>query len=146
MEPNYKIRGTNDLLEVFEDKVVITPKGLMGFLNKGLKGAKTIPFQSITAVQFKKPGLTTGYLQFSVIGGNESRGGVLAAVQDENTFAFNRKKELVEEIKNFIEARMGIKGKSGPSNLSEEFERLHHLKEKGIISEEEFIEAKKKLL
>jgi len=48
-----KILGVDTDLEVFEDKLTITPKGVLGFLNKGLKGIKTIPFTSITAVQHK---------------------------------------------------------------------------------------------
>ncbi|MEW5871452.1 MAG: tetratricopeptide repeat protein [Chloroflexota bacterium] len=68
----YTMRGVQDLLEVYEDKVAITPKGVLGFLNKGLKGTKMIPFISITAIQFKKPGMTNGYLQFTLSGGNEN--------------------------------------------------------------------------
>ena len=40
--PKYSIRGVQDVLEVFDDKLMITPKGLLGFLNKGLKGTKEI--------------------------------------------------------------------------------------------------------
>jgi len=32
----YTMKGVQDLLEVFEDKITITPKGVLGFLNKGI--------------------------------------------------------------------------------------------------------------
>jgi hypothetical protein len=37
MSSTYTMKGVQDLLEVFEDKVTITPKGVLGFMNKGLK-------------------------------------------------------------------------------------------------------------
>ncbi len=54
MSAIHTMRGVQDLLEVFEDKVTITPKGVLGFLNKGLKGTKEIPFHSIVAIQIKE--------------------------------------------------------------------------------------------
>ena len=86
MKPVYKMKGVGELLEVYEDSLTITPKGLIGLASKGLKGTKTIPFTSIAAIQFKKSGLTSGYLQFTLPGGVESRGGVFQAANDENTF------------------------------------------------------------
>ena len=63
----YKVRGVGGELEVFEDKVTLAPKGALGFLTKGLKGTKSIPFESITGIQHKKAGIATnGYIQFSM--------------------------------------------------------------------------------
>lgn len=88
------MKGVQDLLEVFEDRVTITPKGVLGFLNKGVKGTKEIPFTSIVAVQFKEAGTVfSGYLQFTIPGGNENTGGILAATKDENTFMFAHAKQ-----------------------------------------------------
>ncbi len=58
------------------------------------------------AIQFKKSAMTNGYLQFTVPGGNESRGGVFSAASDEPTFMFAGQNELAESIRGFIEARM----------------------------------------
>ena len=101
----YTMKGASDLLEVFEDKVSIAPKGVLGFLNKGMKGTKEIPFGSIVAVQFKEVGAVfSGFLQFTIAGGNESRGGLLAAAKDENTFMFAHTKNnlLAKEIKDTL--------------------------------------------
>lgn len=56
MSAIYTMKGVQDSLEVFEDRVTITPKGVLGFLKKGIKGTKEIPFASIVAVQFKEAG------------------------------------------------------------------------------------------
>jgi hypothetical protein len=56
MKPVFKMKGVGELLEVYEASLTITPKGLIGLASKGLKGMKTIPFTSITAIQFKKSG------------------------------------------------------------------------------------------
>jgi hypothetical protein len=153
MSAVYTMKGVQDLLEVFEDRIAITPKGLLGFLNKGIKGTKEIPFASIVAVEFKRAGLVfSGYLQFTIPGGNESRGGMFAAMQDENTFMFAHSKNnaIAEEIKNYIDASIrksrSPQAESSPTNLSDELRRLADLREKGALSEDEFQAAKKKVL
>lgn len=150
MNAIYTMKGVGELLEVYEDKVAITPKGMMGFLVKGLKGTKTIPFFSITAIQFKKSGLVSGYLQFTVPGGIESRGGAFAAAADENTFMFKGHNELALEIKDYIEKRIqelhNPQVISSGSSVSDELQKLADMKAEGILSEEEFRTAKKRLL
>src|SRR5688500_9311454 len=79
----YHMVGRGVEMRVFNDKVELTPKGVVGVLNRGLKSTKTITFVSITAIQHKRAGFTVGYLQFSLHGGLESKGGVTAAVKDE---------------------------------------------------------------
>ena len=109
MSSIHTMKGVQDQLEVFEDKVTITPKGILGFMNKGLKGTKTIPFSSISAIQFKEAGAVfSGYLQFTIPGGNESKGGVFSAASDENTFMFAEKKNnaLAIQIKEYIETKV----------------------------------------
>ena len=152
MSPIFTMKGVQDQLEVFEDRVTITPKGVLGFLNKGIKGTKEIPFQSIVAVQFKEAGIFSGYIQFTIPGGNESRGGILAATKDENTFLFANKKgnALAIEIKTYIDSavrKMRTPQAGTPTiNLSDELQKLAKLKEQGILSNEEFQVAKKKLI
>jgi hypothetical protein len=149
MNPIYTMKGVAEILEVFEDRVAITPKGILGFLVKGLKGTKMIPFYSIMALQFKKSGLTSGYLQFTVPGGNESERGVFAAASNENTFMFAGHNEMALEIKDYIEKRMMELRRPEPTSsnnrLSDELQRLANMKEAGILSEEEFLTAKKRM-
>ncbi len=153
MSAVHTMKGVQDLLEVFEDRVTITPKGVLGFLNKGIKGTKEIPFTSIVAVQFKEAGAVfSGYLQFTIPGGNESKGGIFAATKDENTFMFAQAKNNAQakEIKEYIDG--AIRRSRAPqaavpvTNLSDELLKLGQLRGKGVLSEDEFQAAKKKLI
>jgi hypothetical protein len=156
MDPIFKMKGRQDTLEVFEDHLTITPKGVLGLLNKGVKGTKSIPFLSISAIQFKKSGLLNGYLQFTLAGGNESRSGILDATKDENTFMFSRHNDQAEKIKDYIEQRMREMRSSSHReqmdnsapviSLGEELTKLAKLRDDGILSEEEFQAAKSRLL
>jgi hypothetical protein len=87
MEKEYV--GRNGKIVLYDDHLVIK-RGARGFLLGGgmLRGDKTIPFGSIVAVQFKKSGMTLGYIQFTLMGGNEAKGGVMQSVTDENTVNF----------------------------------------------------------
>jgi len=147
------MKVVQDSLEVFEDMVTITPKGVLGFLSKGIKGTKEIPFTSIVAVQLKEAGpLFNGYLQFTIPGGNESRGGIFAATRDENTFMFRHAKNnaMAKEIKEYIGEAMRKartpQAATPATNLSDELQKLAPLREQGVLSEDEFQAAKRKLI
>jgi hypothetical protein len=156
MKPIYSIRGIQDLLEVFEAKLTITPKGFTGLMNKGLKGTKTIPFSSISAMQLKQAGFFSGYLQFTLSGGTESKAGLLAATKDENTFMFRWNNETMVEIRDFIEARQrqtprSLTASSPPAipqiqSIADELAKLVILQEKGFLTIEEFEAAKSALI
>ena len=141
------MKGIQGTIEVFDNKVVITPKGILGFFNHWLKWAKSIPYSSITGVQFKKSGFTSGYIQFTIPGGNESKWGLFSATKDENTFMFVKDNELALQIKDFIEEKITNKNNSASKfSSADEIEKLYSLMEKGIITKEEFDEKKKNLL
>ncbi len=147
----YSMKGVQDLLEVFENRVAITPKGVLGFMNKGIKGTKEIPFSSIVAVQFKEAGaILSGYLQFTIPGGNESKGGLFSATKDENTFMFARKENnaLAIVIKSHIDSKVGQARTphATAQSLSDELQKLALLKSQGILSDDEFQAAKIKLI
>ena len=106
--------GHNGQIEVLEDRIVISRKGVFGFL---LKGDKTIPFASITAVQFKTASaFFNGYIQFTVHGGNESRGGIASAGTDENSVMFRagRQAEEFARLKAIVEAKICPKRTRAP--------------------------------
>ena len=151
----HRMEGVAEVLEVFEDKVTITPTGVLGVLTKGLKGTKTIPFFSITAIQFKSAGFTSGYIQFTIPGGNESRGGVFDAAGDENTFMFSNSgsnNQIAEIIKNYIETSIQALRSPKPAavtntvGIADEIKKLADLKAQGVLSDSEFQAAKAKLL
>lgn len=152
-KPVYEMTGVQDLLHVFTDRVEITPKGILGFLNKGITGTKYIPFSSIVAVQFKESGAVfSGFLQFTIPGGVESRRGIFAATKDENTFMFigAANNALARTIKHHIDQAVA-KGKESQTSLSrtslaDELQKLSDLKSQGILTDQEFQAAKSKLI
>ncbi len=148
-----RMKGVSEEIVVFKDKVTITPKGAWGFLAKGLKGTKTIPFYSVSAIQFKEAGAVfSGYIQFTIPGGNESKGGVFAAANDENTFMFAGRENnaQAQEIKEYIESAIrklrAPQLNVGAASLTEELQKLGQLKQQGVLTEEEFQSAKRKLI
>lgn len=100
--------GINGQIFITGNKVTIRRKGGMALLTQGLKGEKNIPVKNITSVQFKQATkITNGFIQFSILAGNEAKGGILNAVNDENTVMFNAKQEPdFIEVKNYIEDKI----------------------------------------
>lgn len=152
-ERTYELKGAgHTFLDVNESSITIHRKGMLNFINQGLKGEKAIPLSSIRAIQIKKPGLTSGYIQFSITGGNESKGGVFEATADENTVMFADKNTLkeMEELKSYIEAKIiKLNNPQQTSNkLSgpEEIKRYKELLDQGILTREEFEKKKNQIL
>ncbi|MCB9072499.1 MAG: SHOCT domain-containing protein [Bdellovibrionaceae bacterium] len=149
-QDSIKIKGVQDILEVFEDKLTITPNGVLGFINKGLKGTKEIPFRSIHAIQIKKASmLINGFIQFSISGGKESKSGIFGATQDENTFMFNAKmNDEIERVKIFIESKQrdALKVAGPQTTKTDELIKLNELLKSGAINEEEFNSMKKEII
>lgn len=94
--------------------------------------------------------LTNGYIQFSFLGGKEAKGSLMEATRDENTIMFTsvqqpdfeKAKTMLEDIlKNIFEDKSTSK-----VSVADEIEKLSLLKDKGILTEEEFNHKKKELL
>lgn len=149
----YEFHGVGGVLRVYEGKLTITPKGTMGFLTKGMKGTKSIPYSSITGIQFKEAGAVfSGYLQFTILGGVESAGGLFDAASDENTFMYAgvENNEFAIEVNRYIETAVANarvpSSAAGANGLSDELQKLASMKEQGLLSEDEFRTAKEKLI
>lgn len=149
MEKEYVFKSNaKAIVTVEKDIIRIKRKGLLSFATQGLKGEKSIPIRNITAIQIKKPGFTTGYIQFSQHGMMESKGGVFDSVSDENTIIFNKKDyEKALDLKKYIESVQDEQNNQSPltseSSGADEILKFKELMESGVITEEEF-EAKKK--
>jgi hypothetical protein len=145
-------RARGATLELHDDCVVIHRGIIWGVLfQHGIKGEKRIPFTSIGSVQFKAPGLTTGYIQFAVMGGVENVRGVFSSISDENTVHFFNEVEF-EKARRFIEQRLGERDRrtsrveqSGIS-VAEQLEKLAALLDRGLLTLEEFQTQKRVLL
>jgi hypothetical protein len=126
-----EVEGINGQIRLTQNRVIISRKGAKAFVTQGLKGDKEIPISRITAIQFKPAdNLINGYLQFSIQGSWESKGGVFAATQDENTVMFSVfQQPAFEEVKRYIDSFID----GNPISLS--MLRLSELKAAGIQAE-----------
>jgi len=160
MAMKLEAKGVTGMVEVDEHFVVIRRKGVGAKLMYGwTRGEKRIPIDSITAVQFKKPGLSRGYIQFSLAGGIESTRGILAATKDENSVLFSSShSDEFEAIRRYIEsyigARQAMTRRTHPPaevpapalDIVGQLRQLAALREEGILTEEEFTVQKARLL
>ena len=148
----YFMKGVQDELVVYPDKLTISPKGVLAFFNKGISGTKTIYYKNITGVEFREAGdVFSGFMTFTIPGAVEKNSGIFKATKDENTFMFAGvdKNVLANTIKEYVEKNLGlptIQSNSGNGDISVELEKFSRLKEQGVITEDEFVAAKKKLL
>ncbi len=144
---HFKSNGKFDVL-VENGIIKVTPHGFANSINKGLIGQKIYDINNISGVQFKTPGMTTGYLQIILIGGRDARGGVVSAVKDENSITFSKKEtHLAHELKEYIEHCIQRRTSATPvsSNL-DEIKKLKDLYDMGAITQSEFEQKKAQLL
>ncbi|MFC2018249.1 DUF4429 domain-containing protein [Chloroflexota bacterium] len=109
-------KGVNGQLELLEDRIQIKRKGVMGFITPWLEREKEILISQIEAIQLKEAGLSTsGYIQFALIGGQDSKGEFLPATTEGNKVEFNyRQRKSFEQIKEAIdETRRKIAQQTG---------------------------------
>lgn len=139
--------GLNGVISLFSDRVRIRRKGVGSFFTHGLKGEKDIQLNSISSVQFKNAGrLTNGYIQIAFMGGSESKGGIYSAAYDENTVIFKRSQQSAfSAMREAVQERIS-KPESGNTGSADEIEKLANLRDRGIITDEEFQAKKQQIL
>ena len=156
MEELSRLKGNGSTIIVYEDRVVIK-RG--AFSAVGSIGEKTFLFSTLGSVVFRKPGWSSmGYIQF-IAPGNTSNNhenigaitdlkGVVELAKDPNLVLLSGRAKEAEEIYNLIQKKIqeyNSRGVNSQNNVSaaDELEKFAALKEKGVITAEEF-EAKKK--
>jgi len=144
-----------DSLELRGDTITIKKRGWANALASGMNGARTIQVSSVTAIQMKPAGMMMGYILFSYAGSKPFMGGMWEATQDPDAFLFG--KDLngqVAEFKAQVEKKMRESKQPAPApapasnssvSLTDELRKLAEFKNQGILSQEEFEAAKKKL-
>lgn len=148
---NYKeYKGYNGSI-ILTDTGVIIKRGLGGVIWGGgfLRGDKTIPYKGIIAVQLKKAGMTAGYIQLTLMGGSEAKSGLFQSTTDENSINFHtwgNSNKKFEEAKRIIEEKISKDTIPSESSSLNDLEKLAELKEKGVVTEEEFKRKKEQLL
>ena len=140
-------------LEVYEDKCIITVIPTIGSLITGnaTDGQKTIYFKDVIGIQYKKSGITLGYLQLETASG--SMNNKHSNFFNENSFTFgeNTSNEVMMPIVEYIKERVDAYKKNdfaGVKSFSaaDELKKFKELLDMGIISQEEFDAKKKQLL
>jgi hypothetical protein len=147
-----RAEGVNANLLLLEDRVRIQRREEKTFLNQGFKGQKDILFSQISSVYLKKATtLGNGYIHFSLLGRDESRGP--DPTRDENTVMFRGARQPdFDKIKAAIETKMAAarttvtRPRLSTMSYIEELEQLAVLRNKGVITEEEFAAKKRKIL
>ena len=142
--------STRGKIEIVGEKIRITHKGFVAF-TEGTTGTKEILISQISSIQFRPAGkLLLGYIQFTFPGSQDTKG-LTASAGDENALTFTDEeqpafevlKEKIDEIRNdFAQARAG----AAPVSQMDELEKLAALRDRGIVSEEEFQAKKKQIL
>ncbi len=145
------------VLRVYEDRIVLTQKGVMGALTRGFSGEKTIYIRDITSVQFKEAAWTAGFIEFTFPGSNDRPGGSIFGVPNENRFTFSNRsmsvqKELTaqaQKIKEFIDRKIGenkSQSRSQIISVADELAKFKKLLDDGVLTEAEFAKKKQELL
>lgn len=75
----------------------------------------------------KKAGaLTNGYIQFVILGSRESKGGLMAATQDENTVMFAKKEQKMADEINLASKHQPTILSETKTNTAKKFVSLKH--------------------
>ena len=136
-------KGEDGQLQLLEDRVRIIKVGI----TIGGRLVKDIFIKDISSIQFVKAGLmTVGYIQFNFNG--MTQGSIWTGAYDVRTVSFTRRQEpAFEKIKEAIEEKIRSNEKVETKTPDlDQLEKLAELKEKGIITEEEFNAKKKQIL
>lgn len=146
------INGVNGQLIVYPDKVRITRKGVFAKAYQGFfAGEKDIYYNQLGSVLVKQAGVATlGYISFASSGNVERRRRFFDAAHDENTVTFGRRvtPQFLENVRQYIEARMHaprIATVPAP-DAAEQLVKLADLRDRGIVSAEEYEAKRKELL
>lgn len=159
-EKNYKYKltaHTGSTLEVYDTYLIINHMQV-GFMsnamNGGALGGKRIDFKNLTSVQFREPaGFTVGFIQFAYPGSVESKGGVSAMINDENSIPIQPAMvEQAREIVDFIQKKKDELSSPQANTIiqqastADELKKFKELLDMGVITQEEFDTKKKQLL
>ena len=141
---------------IVDDKwVTIQRKGALAKATHGFtKGEKRIPITSITAVEFKKPGATNGYIRFTVTGVLErARTKGVFDTSDENavmftTFALKEFAAIRDHVETAIARSTAPISASARAvlDVAGQLRELAQLRDEGLLTTEEFEAQKAKLL
>ncbi len=153
-EAEASAKGYNGIVLFENDVLTISRKGFSGF--QGESGDMTIPLKSLVYVKLKKPYMSNGFIQFITAGSPEITDITKAVNSASCVIITSEQYEKFVAFKEIVEVRIASLNETDDdeddsvsdlqADIIETIEKLSELKDKGIISEEEFQEKKKDLL
>jgi hypothetical protein len=149
----YKANGRNGSVELYQNRIIIKKKfgGLKRLLSSG---GKEIFLSNIKNLNYKSANaMTWGFIQFETPQNSKklSKGSLLASPMDDFSINFSRKQQpQFDKLKAGIYDLRNRNKKptivQNPISDADELEKLAKLKEKGILTQEEFDFKKKQIL
>ena len=143
-------------MELAGEQVVIRKHSWAAARVYGMTGDRSISIASITAIQVQPANLfNPGRIIFSYPGSKPFTGGYEETKEDPDIFLFGTElNQQVVDFKNAVETIMSSMRQPAPPplparapvSLPDEIRKLAELKQQGLLSDEEFEAAKKKLL
>lgn len=144
-------QGHNGQLELSGAVLRIQRKGLIALMTQGRKGEKEIGIAQITSIQFEQAdNFMNGFVQFTYPGARRHREGLFQGSKDENTVVFRVSQQsgialLMDELqKRMASARLKASQFAAVDRF-DKLEKLAALREKGVVSDEEFQTLKKQI-
>jgi predicted RNA-binding Zn-ribbon protein involved in translation (DUF1610 family) len=151
-----KVEGRNGQIELLKYKIRITRRGWLSFPKVG---DKDILLSAITGIELKSAGWLgkAGYIRFVYQGGGEVKKSfwetadpVMRAASDENAVLFGTGQQAeFEQFKKALEQRISEIARpqsNSTGSVADELAKLADMKAKGILSDDEFRQQKRKLL
>jgi len=144
--------GLNARILLFKDVVRIQRIGVRSFLSGASRIEKDIRISQIVSIQFKRAGLlSNGYMELILMNYDERPDKGSEEEIEDAVIAFRPgQQKAFEAFREMLEAKMtsgGVfKAPSAAGTDLDQLEKLASLRDKGIITEDEFSRKKKQLL
>ncbi|ARI76877.1 DUF4429 domain-containing protein [Halobacillus mangrovi] len=140
-------------VHIVVDEVFITfyrkGKSAKFYKKNGMKPKESILIEDIIGIQYKEPGMLSGYIRFVLETDKQVK--IHKPLTDHNSIVFDKKEiRQAEQLKALVEGLIqnyaGKQEVASSIGAATEIEKLHELKQKGIITDKQFEEQKEKLL
>jgi hypothetical protein len=150
-----KADGYSGSIELYQNKIkIVHLNGIKNVMFRGNFPPQDVFIRNISGMLLKPAGLQMGFLHFSFGGSREVVGNQMVALKDKNSIVFNKKQEpefvklkvKLEELMEAAHETPAVPVMISQLSPSDEILKFAELKNKGIITEEEFQAKKKQLL
>ena len=144
--------GLNARISLFKDVVRMERTGLRNVLSGDSRIEKDILISQIVSIRFKRAGLlSNGYIEFIRLPYHQRRDKDVEDETEDIIFSFRPgQQKAFEAFRDMLEAKMSrspaTRGLTPASTDLDQLEKLASLRDKGIITDEEFSLKKKQLL